>query len=254
MSRLAGEIPPSTAPGYLARMSSTIKTALVTGGTRGLGLELVLQLARSGALVYTVARRRRQIDLLRRTATAEKLPIVVLQGDLIALGTPRRIARRLAKDGIGLDLMVHNAGLLGLRAPLSDWSRREFDRVIAANLSAPFDLTRRLLPRLGGGSRVVFVSSGVTIGIRRGWGAYQVSKVAMENLALTFAAELGEGGPIVAIFNPGPMRTAMRAAAYPEEDPTTMPEPAVVAAELLELVENLTVQQHGGSFAAKGER
>lgn len=226
-------------------MTMTPRTALVTGGTRGLGLALVLRLARAGTVVYTVARRRRGIDALRSLARQEGLPIIALQGDLTTLGTPRRIARRLAKDGVVLDLLVHNAGLLGPRVPLADWSRRDFDAVIAANLSAPFDLTRRLLPRFGPESRVVFVSSGVTSGIRTRWGAYQISKVALETLAGIYAAEGGDDGPIIAIFDPGVMRTAMRAEAYPDEDPATLPEPDMVAEELLELTKALTASESG---------
>jgi NAD(P)-dependent dehydrogenase (short-subunit alcohol dehydrogenase family) len=238
---------------YLDPMTNTTRTALVTGGTRGLGLALVLRLARSGTVVYTVARRRRGIDALRSLARHERLPIIVLQGDLVALGTPRRIARRLAKDGVVLDLLIHNAGLLGPRVPLADWSRRDFDAVLAANLSAPFDLTRRLLPRFGPGSRAIFVSSGVTNGIRTGWGAYQISKVALETLAGIFAAEGGDGAPTIAIFDPGVMRTAMRAAAYPDEDPATLPEPDTVAEELLALTANLTARDSGRRLTRRPE-
>ncbi|HET9066795.1 MAG TPA: SDR family NAD(P)-dependent oxidoreductase [Gemmatimonadales bacterium] len=220
----------------------SIGTALVTGGTRGLGRELVLALAAAGTRTWTVARRRRGIEALSRDAPG----VTVFQGDLTSRGTTARIARRFAKDGVSLDLLVHNAGLLGPRVPLAQWSRTDFDAVMAANVSAPFDLTRRLLPRCHTGTVVVFITSGVTTAVRTEWGAYQVSKVAVENLARTFAREFGPAGPRVLIVDPGSMRTAMRAAAYPDEDPMSVRPPAVVAAQLLALV-------RGGDWTS-GER
>jgi NAD(P)-dependent dehydrogenase (short-subunit alcohol dehydrogenase family) len=231
-------------------MHPPIRTACITGGTQGLGLALVLRLARSGTTVYTVARRRRGIEALRRLAREEALPVHVLQGDLIALGTPRRLVRRVVRDGVTLDLVVHNAGLLGPRVPLTSWSRRTFDAVMSANLSAPFDLTRRLVPHCAPGATIVFVSSGVTTGVRSDWGAYQVSKVALENLAATFAAELPTTGPLVAIIDPGRMRTAMRAAAYPDEDPAQLPDADQVAVRLLEVVARMDRTMTGRRFDA----
>ncbi len=210
----------------------SLATALVTGGTRGLGRELVLALDAAGARTWTVARRRRGIEALGRDVPG----VTVFQGDLTSRGTTARISRRFAKDGISLDLLIHNAGLLGPRLPLAQWSRKDFDAVMAANVSAPFDLTRRLLPRCHAGTVIVFVSSGVTTAVRTDWGAYQVSKVAMENLAETFAKELGAAGPRVLIVDPGSMRTAMRAAAYPDEEPISVRPPSVVAEKMLTLV------------------
>lgn len=212
--------------------TASIATALVTGGTRGLGRELVMALDATGARTWTVARRRRGIEALSRDVPG----VTVFQGDLTSRGTTARISRRFAKDGVSLDLLIHNAGLLGPRVPLAQWSRKDFDAVMAANVSAPFDLTRRLLPRCHAGTVIVFVSSGVTTAIRTEWGAYQVSKVAMENLAETFAKEFGAEGPRVLIVDPGSMRTEMRAAAYPDEDPMSVRPPSVVALKMLEVV------------------
>ncbi|HPF62841.1 MAG: SDR family NAD(P)-dependent oxidoreductase [Gemmatimonadetes bacterium] len=208
-------------------------TALVTGGTRGLGRALVLRLARGGCATWTVARRRRGLGALEAVARTEQLPITAWQGDLTTRAAPARIARRLARDRVTLDLVIHNAGLLGPRVPLAQWSRRDFDAVMHANVMAPFDLTRRLLPRLPSDATIVFISSGVTTAVRTAWGAYQVSKVAMENLARTFAKEIGPDGPRVLIIDPGAMRTAMRHDAYPDEDPMSVPDPDTTAAAIL---------------------
>lgn len=210
-----------------------VATALVTGGTRGLGRALVGALHCSGTRVWTVARHRKGIESLHQDCPG----VEVIQGDLSSRGTPRRISRAIAASQLPLDLIIHNAAVLGKRLPLVLWSRQEFDRVLLVNLTAPFDLTRRLLVRCHANSTIVFISSGVTSAIRSEWGAYQISKVALENLALTFAKEVGPLGPRILVVDPGALRTAMRAAAYPTEDPSHLPSPESVAQRLVDIVE-----------------
>lgn len=226
------------------------RTAVVTGGTRGLGLALVDRLARSGWRVYTMARNQPALARLARHAAHATLPIVPLRGDIAEPAAVGRLVRRLTADRRRVDLLVHNAGLLGVRAPLADWPRRTFEQVMAANVTAPFDLTRRLLPRLREGATIAFVSSGVTHAPREGWGAYEISKVAMERLAQVFALELAERRIASVIIQPGRMRTDMRARAFPDEDPMTLPTPETVAARMLELLAELTPADSGSSLDA----
>ncbi len=207
------------------------RTAFVTGGSRGLGRATVAELMAGGTATWTVTRRQRSVERLRHDLPG----LHVFQGDLGQRGTAARIARRLARDQVTLDLVVHNAGLLGPRVPLAQWSRKQFDQVMAVNLSATHDISRRLLPRCHSTTLMIFITSGVTQGVRSGWGAYQISKVALENLAATYAKEWGDSGPRVVIFDPGAMRTDMRHAAYPDEDPATLRPPEHVAAAMLRL-------------------
>lgn len=229
-------------------MAALRRVAVVTGGTRGLGRALVVTLAEHGWVVYTVARGRPALARLARAATEAALPIVAMHGDIADPATIGRLARRLAADRRRVSLLVHNASLLGPRRPLAEWPRRTFDAVMAVNVNAPFDLTRRLLDRMRDDATVLFVSSGVTTGVRTRWGAYEVSKVAVERLAGIYAAELRPRGITVASVDPGPMRTRMRAAAYPEEDPATLPDPEVVARRVLDLVSRLGPGDSGGRF------
>lgn len=224
------------------------RVAVVTGGTRGLGRALVLALARAGWTVYTVARGKPALARLARDVAAAQLPVVPIQGDIADPAAASRLVRRIGGDRRRVSLVIHNASLLGPRAPLADWPRRSFDQVMAVNVTAPFDLTRRLLPLLRDDATILFVSSGVTTSVRTNWGGYEVSKVAVERLAAIYAAELAERGITVASLDPGRMRTRMRAAAYPDEDPATLPEPETVATRILRLVERIGPGDSGGRF------
>jgi NAD(P)-dependent dehydrogenase (short-subunit alcohol dehydrogenase family) len=226
------------------------RTAVVTGGTKGLGLALVERLANRGWRVYTMARHQPALARLARHAAESTLAIVPLRGDITDPAAVGRLVRRLTADRRRVDLLIHNAGLLGRRAPLADWPRRTFEQVMAANVTAPFDLTRRLLPRLREGATIAFVSSGVTHAPREGWGAYEISKVAMERLAQVFALELAERRVASVIIQPGRMRTDMRAQAFPDEDPMTLPTADAVAGRMLALLDGVTLADSGTSLDA----
>lgn len=229
-------------------MSVTRRSAVVTGGTRGLGRALVLALAQQGWIVYTMARGRSALARLAREAAADNLRVIPLQGDVADPAAIGRLVRRIAADRRRVSLLVHNASLLGTRAPLAEWSRRTFDDVMSVNVSAAFDLTRRLLVRMRDDAHVLFVSSGVTRSVRTEWGAYEVSKVAVERLAAIYAAELEARGITVVTVDPGRMRTRMRAAAYPDEDPGTLPSPEAVARNILRLVDRLGPEDSAKRF------
>jgi NAD(P)-dependent dehydrogenase (short-subunit alcohol dehydrogenase family) len=221
------------------------RTAVVTGGTRGLGRALVLALGRDGWRVYTMARGRPALARLAKDAAAEGLPIIPIHGDVTEPAAVGRLTRRLAADRRRVSLLVHNASLLGPRRPLAEWPSQAFDDVLAVNLAAPFHLTHRLLERLHDDAVVMFVSSGVTTVVRTRWGAYEVSKVAVERLAAIWAAELEERGITVVSVDPGRMRTRMRAAAYPDEDPDSLPDPGIVAGNIVRLVERIALADTG---------
>jgi NAD(P)-dependent dehydrogenase (short-subunit alcohol dehydrogenase family) len=138
-----------------------------------------------------------------------------------------------------LDGLVHAAGLLGDRTPLEQYDVPTWCRVLHVNLTAPFILTQVMLPALrkSTDASIIFVSSGVVRNPRPFWGAYAVAKTGLESVRGMLAEEL-EGVPRIRVnsINPGRMRTPMRAAAYPAEDPTTVPSPASVTAPFLFLL------------------
>jgi NAD(P)-dependent dehydrogenase (short-subunit alcohol dehydrogenase family) len=120
-----------------------------------------------------------------------------------------------------IDVLVNNAGLLGPRVAIGDYPEDEWRRVIDANLTGPFLVSRAAIPHLSEGASIINLVSGVSVEGRAEWGAYSVSKFGLEGLNQILAAELAERGVRVNAVDPGGMRTDMRAAAYPEENPQT---------------------------------
>ncbi|HEY0969725.1 MAG TPA: SDR family NAD(P)-dependent oxidoreductase [Gemmatimonadales bacterium] len=225
-------------------------TILVTGGTRGLGRALVLAFARRGDRVYATARGEEGLAELAAAASAGGLDVVPLRADASRVEDNAAVAARLAADGRRLDVVIHNASLLGPRVPLAEYPPDVFADVMAANVLAPFDLTRQLLPHLARNAALVFVSSGVSTGPRERWGAYNVSKIALDGLAGIWARELHDDGVRVFIVDPGGMRTSMRAAAYPGEDPMTLPTPEERTAVFLWLAEHGSLAESGRRYQA----
>lgn len=201
---------------------------LITGATRGLGRALALDFAARGARLAVCARgaeglSRLQSDLSGLPGGADIFAAVDL-ADPAAAG-------RFAGDALealgGLDVLIHNASLLGPRVPLVEYPDGIFREVMRVNATAPYILTRAILPemlRQGSGS-IISVSSSVGEVAKPRWGAYLVSKFALEGMSRMLAAELQGTGVRVNIVNPGAMRTRMRRDAYPDEDPASLRRP-----------------------------
>lgn len=226
----------------------------MTGGTRGLGRALVLAFARRGYRVYTTARGPEGLDAITREAERQALDVVPLRADVSRGDDNALVVRRIGDDGRRANVVVHSAGLLGPRVELAEYPPDVFQQVMAANVFGPFDLTRQLLPVLGAGAALLFVSSGASLGPRTRWGAYNVSKIALDGLAGIWAKELAPLGVRVYIVDPGPMRTGMRASAYPDEDPAALEPPEARTGVFLWLAELGTPAQTGQRFEAKGWR
>ena len=144
-----------------------------------------------------------------------------------------RLSDTIDREFGKLDGLVHAAALLGDRTPLEQYDVPTWCRVLHVNLTAPFILTQVLLPNLrkSPDASVIFVSSSVARKPRAYWGAYAISKAGLEALREMLAQELeGKENIRVNSINPGRMRTAMRAAAYPAEDPNSLPSPGSVTA------------------------
>lgn len=127
-----------------------------------------------------------------------------------------------------VDVLVNNASLLGTRLPLADYPADLWDDVMAANATGTLALIQALLPGMVDGGAIINVTSGAAG--RAGWGAYAVSKLALEGITAMLRGELADRAIRCVAVNPGGLRTAMRAAAYPGEDPATLPRPASVVA------------------------
>lgn len=216
------------------------KTALVTGASRGIGASIAKLLAREGAHVILIARTVGGLEAVDDAIKAEGGRATLMPLDLSKLTELDALGPTLHQHFPKLDILIGNAAMLGTLAPLGHLKPDEFDKVMALNLTANYRLIRTLDPLLkaSDAGRAVFVTSGVAAAPRAYWGEYAVSKAALEALAKTYAAECAGTRMKVNIFDPGRVRTAMRAQAYPGEDPQTRPHPDDIAPHMLELVQD----------------
>lgn len=207
------------------------RICLITGSSRGIGLGVARVFAENGARVVLHGRDR---NLLRQSL-AELVEPQNHSYIATALNTPEG-AEALVTEFLRLheklDVLVHSAGILGPpMIPLAEYPVESWQEVLQLNLTTPFLVTQALLPALrkGDSPSVIFVSSGVGYRGRAGWGAYSVSKFGVEGLNQVWADELEAASIRVNAVNPGGTRTRMRAAAYPQEDPKTLPTPEDIA-------------------------
>ncbi len=211
--------------------------ALVTGASRGLGAAVAVVLAGAGAHVVITARTQGGLeetdDAIRRAGgTATLLPLDLHEGGQIDAIGPSLFSR------FGrLDVLVHCAAALNRLSPIPHIMDKDFADVVAVNLAAAFRLIRTTGPLLlaAPAGRAVFVTDARAHVPRAYWAAYGATKAAMEHLALTWAAEAETMALRVNLFEPPPMRTRLRATAYPGEDRASRPDPASIAPALLPL-------------------
>ena len=207
------------------------RVILVTGAGDGIGRAAALAYAEHGADVVLLGRTEAKLEAVFDDIEAhtDTRPVVV-PADL-AHATEDAAAtlyHALKREYGRLDGILHNAGLLGSRAPIADYPVADWLAVMQVNVNAAFIVTRALMPLLAASpdASIVFTSSGVGRRGRADWGAYAVSKFAVEGLTEVLAEETAASGRLrVNSLNPGATRTAMRAAAYPDEDPETLPPP-----------------------------
>ncbi len=228
------------------------KAVLVTGASRGLGKELARAFARSGARVVMVARGEREIEAAAAQIRAEGFDAHALAfdvGDKEAIHRITGVAAALTQD---IDVVVHAASTLGpLPMPfLLDTDCEDFERVLAVNLIGPFRLTKALVGSMLLRERglVVFVSSDAAVNAYAGWGAYGISKAALDHLARTFAVEL----PSLHFFSvdPGEMDTQMHADAMPDADRTILAKPFDVAGRIMTIVSRAADLPNGERLVA----
>jgi len=165
----------------------------------------------------------------------------------------QQLAGEIERRFDGLHVLVNNASLLGPRVPILEYPEEDWEAVVAVNLHGPFFVIKACLPLMiptSGGS-IINVSSGVgRIGKPR-WGAYAASKFALEGLTQLLAAELQPFHIRVNAVNPGGTRTGMRAAAYPEEDPLTLPTPEQITPVFVYLASDESRDVTGQSLEAR---
>jgi NAD(P)-dependent dehydrogenase (short-subunit alcohol dehydrogenase family) len=197
------------------------KVAVITGASQGLGRALAFAYAKEGAQVVINSRSEESIGPVAEEAESTGAEILALAVDVSESADVERMVGVAVERFGRIDVLVNNAGVLGPRVAIVEYPEDEWRWVIDANLTGPFLVSKAVIPYMPEGGSIVNVVSGVSIEGRAGWGAYSISKFGVEGLTQILAAELEERGIRVNAVDPGGMRTEMRAAAYPEEDPTT---------------------------------
>ncbi len=211
----------------------------VTGASRGIGQASALALAVAGAHVVAIARTQGGLEALDDSilaATGSRATLVPM--DLTDAKAPDLLGATLYERWGHLDGLVAAAGDLGVLTPMGHMEPRTFDRVMAVNVTANWRLLRSFDPlfKRAEQARITVLTSSVATTPRAFWGAYAASKAALETLVAVYADEV-ENTPIrTTVLDPGRMRTRMRAAAYPGEDPDTLPLPEAIGPLVVDLM------------------
>ncbi len=213
------------------------QVAVVTGASRGLGREIALQLAALGAHVIAIGRTTGALEELDDAIQAAGGQATLVPFDLRKLDDIVALGPMLHQKFGRCDILVGNAGILGELGPLHQSAAKLWNEVFTVNVHANQRLITTLDPllRAAPAGRAVFVTSAAAHKCKAYWGAYAASKAALEAMVKVYAAELLNTRLKVNVFDPGATRTAMRAKAYPGEDPLTLANPQSVAAKLIPL-------------------
>ncbi|MBD3668628.1 MAG: YciK family oxidoreductase [Kangiella sp.] len=232
------------------------KVILVTGATAGIGKELAMTYAKHGATVVLLSRDTRKLEKVYDEIEAAGYPQPAFLPVNLQNNDPQQyqqIAEVIEKEFGHLDALVHNAGDLGLLAPIEHFDEETWFRVMQVNVNAEFLLTKYCIPllRKSKDASILFTSSGVGRQGRAYWGAYAVSKFATEGMMQVLADELESANIRVNSINPGATRTKMRANAYPGEDPNTLPTPAELMPAYLWLMDSKACAKTGQAINAR---
>ncbi len=231
------------------------KTILVTGASDGIGRTAAKSFAAHGATVILLGRTLPKLEIVYDEIEAAGHPQPAIY--------PMNLETALEKDFLGmydllekefgrLDGILHNASALGQRTPISNYSADEWQKVMQVNVTAPFLMTKALLPLLerAPAASILFTGSSVGLYGRAFWGAYAASKATTENLMQTLAEELQETTQIrVNSINPGATRTKMRASAYPAENPASVKSPEALMPAYLYLLSEDSAGVSGQQFS-----
>lgn len=215
------------------------RVALVTGASRGIGAAIAERLAADGAHVILTARTAADLEQVEARIDAAGGSATIAPLDLTESDSIARLAQAVAGRWDALDVLVLNAAMLGTLTPVAQIDGKEFNRLLTLNLLAQQALVAAFDPLLrnSAAGRLIALTSSVGRRPRAYWGAYAASKAALETLVLSYGEEVKNLAPLkVAIVAPGATATAMRARAYPGEDPATLQPPAAVAEAVAKLL------------------
>jgi NAD(P)-dependent dehydrogenase (short-subunit alcohol dehydrogenase family) len=214
------------------------RIAIVTGASRGIGRAAALGLATAGAHVIAVARTTGGLEELDDEIRVAGGAATLVPLDLTDYDGIDRLGAALFERWRRLDILFANAAILGLVTPLAHLDAKVWDEAMAVNVTANWRLIRSLDPllRASDAGRVLFTSSSAANTCRPYWGAYSITKAALDALAATYAGEVRQTGICVNVFYPGTTRTRMRAQAMPGEDPETLKPPEALVPDIVRML------------------
>lgn len=230
----------------------TGEVALITGASRGLGRALARAFGGAGARLVLCARGEADLRVAAEELAAGGAAVEWAAADVADEAAMSTLVARAAERFAPVSVLVNNASMLGPRVPLRDHSIAEWRQVLDVNLTGALIPILAVLPgmrKVGRGS-IINVSSGVANVARARWGAYAVSKWGVEALSRNLAVEEAAAGVRVNIVDPGRLRTEMRRAAYPEEDPKRPEPPEAAVGVFLWLASDASSGTTGERFEA----
>jgi len=224
------------------------RIALITGASRGIGAAVAKRFAAEGAHVILVARTVGGLEEVDDAVKKSGGSATLVPLDLCEYEKIDQLAASIHQRFGKLDILVGNAGTLGVLSPMPHIPPKKWDETIALNLTANFRLIRAFDPLLkkSDAAQVIFVTSGVAKGTFPYWGPYAASKAALEAMAVTYAGECENTNIRVNMIDPGVVRTRMRAQAMPGENPETLPLPEEITDRFVELA--------AASYTKNGQR
>ncbi|TIX50220.1 SDR family NAD(P)-dependent oxidoreductase [Alteraurantiacibacter aquimixticola] len=215
------------------------RIALVTGASRGIGAATAKALAEAGAHVVVTGRNVKDLEAVEDAIHAEGGSSTIAPMDLTESDSIGRLAHAIAERWDRLDILVISAAMLPTLTPVTQIDAKQFNQALTLNVLATQALLAAFDPLLKRSEhgRIIGLTSSVGAEPRAFWGAYGATKAAFDNLLMSHGQEIGRISETrVAIVDPGATRTAMRARAYPGEDPQTVKPPEAVASRIAELL------------------
>ena len=234
-------------------MTASKRVAIITGASRGLGEVISRVLAERGYDLVVGARNPSPLQDVAESISQKGLRVVPVAGDVTDASVRARLVSAAGELG-GLDLLVNNASELGDIGPLMEFDVQRFGRVFPVNAGAPIALIQLAVPLLAERrGLIVNVTSDAAQAAYPGWGPYGASKAALELLTRTLATELRDRGVSAVIVDPGDMRTRMHQQAFPLDDISDRPLPAVTVPFWNWLFDQMPADISGERFAAQRE-
>lgn len=214
------------------------RITLVTGATRGIGFHAALALAEAGSHIIALGRTQGGLEDLDDAITAKGGECTLVPMDLKNFDGIEQLGGIIRERWGRLDGLFANAGMLKDLTPSHQIPPKDFDDIMAVNMTANYHLIRNLddLLRQSDAGRALFMTSSVAQGGRAFWGAYAASKAALEVFVGSYAEEVSASNIRINLLNPGGTATKMRARAMPGEDPKTIPQPVDLAPLIVEML------------------